>query len=78
MAVLKFKCAGVEVKVNDVDHEPPHCHVFGISGFRNVRVHLITLEPFDSAVELPGPLRKCLQKHHEELLEAWEKVTICP
>jgi len=27
MAVLKRKVAGCEVKIHNVDHPPPHCHV---------------------------------------------------
>jgi hypothetical protein len=41
MAVWKQRVAGFEVRIHNVDHPPPHCHVV-IDG-RDVQVELFTL-----------------------------------
>jgi hypothetical protein len=77
MAVWKQSVGGYDVVIHDVDHEPPHCHVY-IDG-RNVEVLLWTLEirkpPPNS---LPGKLRRQLKDVQEDLLRAWDEVKIVP
>ena len=41
-----------------------------------VRVRLDTLEVFWSKLKLTPRIRKCLRKHQQNMLVAWEKVTI--
>lgn len=75
MAVWRNTVAGFQVVINNVDHEPPHCHVF-IHG-RNVRVNLETLQSMSRTVpELPPRLRRSLSAIQSELLSAWQKVEI--
>jgi hypothetical protein len=77
MAVWKAVIAGIEVVIRNVDHEPPHCHVF-IDG-RDAQIHLFTLEvlhPPPHAV--PTPLRRGLGRHQDEMIRAWDKVTVIP
>jgi hypothetical protein len=77
MAVWKRRVASFEVKINDVDHRPPHCHVD--LGARRVRVNLLTLDIMDPPPnDLPPKLRKRLRRLREELLEAWESVREVP
>jgi hypothetical protein len=75
VAVFKAIWAGVQVKINNVDHEPPHCHVWPDG--KNTLVDLRTLEVLrPRGVELPAPLYQQLRKHQAELLETWQKVTV--
>jgi hypothetical protein len=74
MAVFQVRCANTVVRIYEVDHPPPHCHV-KLNG-RDVRVMLRTLAVWRSNYTLPPNLRKCLRKHQEEMLAAWEQVTI--
>ena len=75
MAVFKTKCANAKIKVNDIDHNPPHCHVF--PGGANILVDLATLEVIRPAkAKLSPSLRECLRTHRLAMLEAWENVTI--
>ena len=75
MAVFSEKCGGFKIKINNRDHEPPHCHV-NIAG-RNTSIDLMTLEVLDPPPHaLPPGLRKCLKKHQEAMLAAWESVTV--
>ena len=73
--MFKEKCAGAKFKINDVDHLPPHCHVWWGDG-KTCTVNLLTLEPREKGVELPGPVRDCLKKFQAAMLEAWDDVTI--
>lgn len=75
MAVFKKKCGNYKIKINDQDHEPPHCHV-NIEG-RNKRISLLTLEILNPPPHhVPAALRKCLARRQEEMLNAWEKVEV--
>jgi hypothetical protein len=74
MAVFQVRCANTVVRIHDVDHPPPHCHV-KIDG-RDVRVLLATLAVWRSNYKLSPKLRKCLEKHQAAMLAAWEDVTI--
>lgn len=77
MAVWKRVIAGFKVVINDIDHEPPHCHVQ--IGRHNAQVDLDSLEIFHPPpFVLPSKLRKGLREVQEEMLEAWEIVTIIP
>jgi hypothetical protein len=77
MAVWKQSVCGYDVKINDVDHFPAHCHVD--LGRRRVRVNLWSLEIMDPPPhELPGGLRRGLKNLQMELLEAWERVRKVP
>jgi len=75
--VWKQALAGYEVKINDVDHPPPHCHVRLDRG--SVKVNLMTLAVMDPPPhELPARLRRALGEVQEELLQAWERVRLIP
>jgi hypothetical protein len=75
VAVFSRKCGGYRLKINDADHQPPHCHV-NIGG-RNTRVDLVTLKVLDPPPhQLPPQLLRCIRKYQEEMLEAWDKVVI--
>ncbi|MGD2124241.1 MAG: DUF4160 domain-containing protein, partial [Gemmatimonadota bacterium] len=75
VAVLSRKCGGYKLKINDADHHPPHCHV-NIGG-RNTRVDLVTLKVLNPPPHrLPPQLVRCIRKHQEEMLEAWDRVVI--
>lgn len=75
MAVFSHKCAGFKIKINEVDHEPAHCHV--TIDRRNTRIDLYTLEVLGAPDQaLPPALRKCLRRRQVEMLRAWDSVTI--
>lgn len=77
MTVWKGVVAGCEVKIHDVDHLPPHCHAY--VGGRDARVDLRTLEVLNPPPhELPAKRRRGLQALQEELLRAWDDVTLPP
>ncbi len=77
MAVFKERCGGYELKINDVDHEPPHCHV-SVKG-RNIRRDLVSLAVMNPPPHDVAPvLRRCLRSRQERMLEAWDKVTLLP
>lgn len=73
----KRKVGGYQVVIHDVDHLPPHCHIY-IEG-RSVEVRLLDLEvrspPPNS---LPGKLRKQLSSVQEDMLKAWDQVKVVP
>ncbi len=71
MAVFNHTCGGYKIKINNVDHPPPHCH---ITGGGNIRVSLLTLEPLDPNQEIPPGVKKCLRECQEEMIQAWDKV----
>lgn len=73
MAVWKGRVAGIEVKIHDVDHPPPHCHAY-VEG-RDARVDLRTLEVLNPPPhEIPVKLRRGLRRLQPELLAAWDRV----
>lgn len=75
MAVFKVKCANAKIKVNNVDHNPPHCHVF--PGGANILVDLVTLAVIrPTHASLSPALRKCLRRNQHAMLQAWENVVI--
>jgi hypothetical protein len=75
VAVFSEKCGGFKIKINNCDHEPPHCHV-NISG-RNTSIDLMTLEILNPPPHrVPPGLKKCLEKHQAAMLVAWESVTV--
>jgi len=76
MAVFQVKCANKRVIIYEFDHQPPHCHVIMNGG--DVKVLLETLEVFGTKVVLTAALRKCLKKHRNTMLAAWERVTVSP
>ncbi|MCH7540851.1 MAG: DUF4160 domain-containing protein [Proteobacteria bacterium] len=75
MAVFNEKCGGYKFKINDADHDPPHCHV-NIRG-RNTQIDIYTFEILTPPPHsLPPNVRKCLRLMQEEMIEAWDSVTI--
>lgn len=77
MAAWKQVIAGVEVKIHNVDHWPPHCHA--PVGGRDVRIDLRTLDILNPPPhELPPGLRKGLAAVQDDLLTAWERVHVTP
>ena len=75
MAVFNEKCGGHKFKINDVDHNPPHCHV-NIGG-RNTQIDLFTLEILNPPPhDIPLAVRKCLKQLQESMIEAWERVKV--
>jgi len=63
----------IRYKINDIDHQPPHCHVL----FRGRRLK-IGLETFEvlkpRGMELPSEVRKYLKENQLGMLEAWQRV----
>ena len=77
MAVWKQTVAGFEVKIHDVDHMPPHCHVD--IGRKDAKVNLHTLEIMNPPPHgLPPKLRRRLLDLQPDLLKAWELVRVAP
>ncbi len=77
MAVWKKKLAGVEVKIHNTDHPPPHCHAFVLR--RDLKITLDNFEVLNPPPhDIPSALRKTLKTHQIEMLEAWENVHIHP
>jgi len=75
LAVFNEKCGGFKFKINDADHQPPHCHV-NIAG-RNTRVDIMTLEILNPPPhELTPNVRKCMKELQEVMLAAWDEVKI--
>ena len=75
MAVWKKNVAGFIVKIFEVDHPPPHCHIF-IHG-RSLKVSLFSLDIMNPPPhKLPPNLRRGLLRHQDSLLCAWERVNI--
>jgi hypothetical protein len=75
LAVFNQKCRGFKFNINDVDHNPPHCHV-NIGG-RNTQIDILTLEILNPPpYRLPTNVRRCAQELQEEMLEAWDSVKI--
>lgn len=75
MAVWRITCANTKVKINDADHEPPHCHAK--VGGKNLRISTETLKVLNPPpAYLPPALRKCLREHQVAMLQAWERVII--
>ena len=75
MAAFSARCGGFKIKINNHDHEPPHCHV-SVAG-RNASIDLMTLEVLNPpAHELPSSLKRCLKRHQADMLLAWQSVTI--
>ena len=77
MAVYNNTCRGYKIKINNVEHFPPHCHV-NIDG-RNKQIGLMNCEILNPPPnEVPPPLRRCLQENLAEMFEAWDNVRIMP
>ncbi|MEX0769878.1 MAG: DUF4160 domain-containing protein [Balneolaceae bacterium] len=77
MAVYKKTLNGIEVRIHNVDHPPPHCHAF--TGNKDIRINLLTLEVMNPPpVSIPAKLNKAIKNEREELLKAWENVTVIP
>jgi len=75
VAVWKTKCGGAEFKIYDVDHPPPHCHIYGRDG--HMKVNLWTLEVMKPTHgKLTPAIRRCLRENREEMLKAWDKVRL--
>ena len=68
-AVYSRKCANARITIHKWDHHPPHCNVF--IGGRKVKVRLDTLEVYQSTVQLPPNVRRCLKRHQQEMQAAW-------
>lgn len=65
------------MRIYNMDHPPPHCHVIGEQG--DIKVALWDLTVMNPPPqELPGKLRRKLQGLQEELLAAWEEVLEIP
>lgn len=77
MAVWKRQIDGHSVKVHNVDHPPPHCHVE--VGGKDLKIDMAFLSVMNPPPhELPGRLRRKLAQVQESLLEAWERVQVNP
>jgi len=75
LAAFSKKCGNHKFKINDVDHDPPHCHV-NIDG-RNAQVDLYSLEVLNPPPHsLPSSVRKCVRQFQEEMIEAWDHVIV--
>jgi len=63
----------IRYKINDVDHAPPHCHVFCRG--RLLRVGLETFELLKpSGATLPSAVWQYLKENRLEMLAAWQRV----
>lgn len=77
MAVWKQTVAGVEVRILNVDHPPPHCHAW-VNG-RDLAIDLRTMRVRNPPPhEMPTSLRRALVRLQDELLQAWEDVVVVP
>ena len=77
MAVWKATISNYVVKINNVDHAPPHCHVT-VKG-RNVQVVLADLTILKPPPHsLPANLRNGLKDKQEEMFAAWSLVKEIP
>lgn len=75
MAIWKLKAGNAEIKINDWDHLPPHCHVRLDKG--RFLANIETLEVMKPRnAKIPPAVRRTLKMQQEELLEAWQHVTI--
>ena len=75
MAAFKRMCRGFKLKINDRDHLPPHCHVNNAIRNRKIRLlDLVIMNPPPD--EIPARLSKCLKEYQEQMLEAWDSVSI--
>jgi len=75
MPKFEQDCSGFTLKVKDMDHPPPRCHVSG-SGFRDEEIDLYDLRRLgggDRAVR-SAELRDCLRRHQDAMLKAWDDV----
>jgi len=77
MAAFREKCANAYFIVNEIDHEPPHCHVVPDPATQpGIRVNLNTLEAFWTTRKPSSKQRKCLRKLQAAMLAAWATVKI--
>jgi len=77
MAVWNYQCGGARIRIKDVDHPPPHCHVTTDRG--TLKVSLVTLEPLPpSTARLTHSVQKCLRQSQEDMLAAWTRVRVIP
>lgn len=77
MAVFQRKCANVYFIINEIDHEPPHCHIVPSPKRQpGIRVRLDTLEAFWTEVKITAKQKKCLRKYQGAMLQAWAGVVI--
>jgi len=77
MAVYKKTLNGILVKIHNVDHLPPHCHVF----YKNydMKVDLLALKILNPPPnKTPQKLSKALKQEQNEMLKAWDKVKVIP
>jgi len=75
VAVFNEKCGNHKFKINDVDHEPPHCHA-NIGG-RNTQIDLYTFAVLNPPPhKLPPAVRRCMSKLQEAMIEAWDQVIV--
>ena len=77
MAVYKKKLKGIQVKIHNVDHPPPHCHAY--IEHRDIKINILTLEVMNPPpTSIPAKLNKAIKAEQENLLQAWEEVKIIP
>lgn len=77
MAVYKETLNGIEVKIHNVDHPPPHCHAF--YDRKDLKIELTDLSVMNPPPnDIPAKLRKSLKKEHANMLKAWKKVKVVP
>lgn len=75
MTAFHVKCGSVKIRIHDVDHGPPHCHVTGLPQGGQAIVNLLTLTVTKpEGLSLPAPVRRVLKERQEEMLLAWESV----
>jgi len=77
MAVYKKTLNGIEVKIHNVDHPPPHCHAY--VHHKDLKINLITLEVMNPPPnEMPGKLNQALKSEIDELRSSWDRVKLIP
>ncbi len=77
MAVYKKMLNGIEVKIHNVDHPPPHCHMN--YNQKDVKINLITQGIMNSPPnKIPVKISKTFSNELAELRQAWKKVRVIP
>lgn len=77
MAVSKKTLNGLEIKVHNVDHPPPHFHVYFESKDLKIKLtDLAVLNPPPNTI--PPKINQAIKNELEAMRQAWDEVTIIP
>lgn len=77
MAVYKKTLNGIEVKIHNVDHPPPHFHAFYER--KDLKINLLTLEVLNPPPnKIPDKLNKAIKDELDEMRKSWKNVKVIP